>query len=206
MIHGYHVIWPAYGFWLPNDPRGSWSETVYAWELLRYGKATKRIERTKIDPELYARWRSKAQGALKYPPVSFTNQQILDIGLGFQSYVQKSQLAVWACSILPEHVHLVLGRHKYKIEVAVNQLKGSASKQLLFTQNHPMQRFGQGLSRLPSMWAEGQWIVYLDSEDAILNAIQYVEENPIREGIGRQHWSFAKPFEGIPSGGWTSYQ
>jgi hypothetical protein len=91
MIHGYHVIWPAYGFWLPNDPRGSWSETVYAWELLRYGQSTKSIERIVIDSEQYARWRSEAQRALKHPPVSFSDQQILQIGLGFQSYIQKKQ-------------------------------------------------------------------------------------------------------------------
>ena len=205
MIHGYHVIWPAYGFWLPNDPRGSWSETVYAWELLRYGKATKRIERIVIDSERYARWRSEAQRALKYPPVSFSDQQILQIGLGFQSYIQKSELTVWACSILREHVHLVLGRHKYKAEIAVNLLKGAASKQILSTQNHPMQSYFRGLSRLPSMWGEGQWIVYLDTEEAIVNAIRYVNENPIREGLSQQNWGFVTRFEGISSSGWITY-
>lgn len=37
MIHAYHFILSAYGFWLPNDPRGSWSDFVGAWELFRYG-------------------------------------------------------------------------------------------------------------------------------------------------------------------------
>ena len=32
MVHGYHLILPMYGFWLPNDPRGSWSEYVRRWE------------------------------------------------------------------------------------------------------------------------------------------------------------------------------
>src|SRR4051812_39201122 len=32
MIVGYHVIFSAYGFWLPNDPRGSWSDFVGSWE------------------------------------------------------------------------------------------------------------------------------------------------------------------------------
>jgi REP element-mobilizing transposase RayT len=205
MIHGYHVIWPAYGFWLPNDPRGSWSETVYAWELLRYGQSTKSIERIVIDSEQYARWRSEAQRALKHPPVSFSDQQILQIGLGFQSYIQKSKLTVWACSILREHVHLVLGRHKYKAEVAANLLKGAASKQILSTHSHPMQSYSRGLSRLPSMWGEGQWIVYLDTEEAILNAIRYVNENPIREGLCQQNWGFVTRFEGISSSGWITY-
>ena len=33
----YHVIVSLCGFWLPNDPRGSWSDFVGAWELFRYG-------------------------------------------------------------------------------------------------------------------------------------------------------------------------
>ena len=36
-----HVIFTAYGFWLPNDPRGSWSDFVASWELLKFGRATK---------------------------------------------------------------------------------------------------------------------------------------------------------------------
>jgi hypothetical protein len=28
MIRASHVIFGAYGFWLPNDPRGSWSTFV----------------------------------------------------------------------------------------------------------------------------------------------------------------------------------
>ncbi|HUT10853.1 MAG TPA: hypothetical protein VMY42_10175 [Thermoguttaceae bacterium] len=41
MVLAYHVIFGAYGFWLPNDPRGSWSDFVGSWELARFGKATK---------------------------------------------------------------------------------------------------------------------------------------------------------------------
>ena len=31
MILGFHVVFGAYGFWLPNDPRGSWSDFVGSW-------------------------------------------------------------------------------------------------------------------------------------------------------------------------------
>ena len=37
----FHLIISAYGFWLPNDPRGSWSDFVAAWELRKFGPATK---------------------------------------------------------------------------------------------------------------------------------------------------------------------
>ena len=43
MVLAYHLIFTAYGFWLPNDPRGSWSDFVRAWELFITGKATKTV-------------------------------------------------------------------------------------------------------------------------------------------------------------------
>ena len=70
MIHGYHVIIPHYGFWLPNDPRGSWSEFVASWELVRFGKTTRHLEQRTLaqltDEE--RRLREEMQSALKYPP------------------------------------------------------------------------------------------------------------------------------------------
>ena len=48
MLLGFHVILSAYGFWLPNDPRGSWSDFVWAWDLFRYGPATKVETRSSV--------------------------------------------------------------------------------------------------------------------------------------------------------------
>ena len=49
MIRGYHVILPMYGFWLPNDPRGSWSEFVFRWELSCFGRATRSDTRRSLE-------------------------------------------------------------------------------------------------------------------------------------------------------------
>ncbi len=46
--------------------------------------------------------------------------------------------------------------------------------------------------------------MYLDSEDAIDNAIRYVEENPVKENKRRQDWSFVTSFTGLDKG-WTTY-
>ncbi|NLS95750.1 MAG: hypothetical protein GXX96_26755 [Planctomycetaceae bacterium] len=205
MIHGYHVIWGVYGFWLPNDPRGSWSDFVYAWELARFGRATKSLDRVATEPGEYAVWREAAQSALKYPAVSLTGRQALAVGQGFARLVSKSGLTAWACSILPEHVHLVLGRHRYRIEQAVNLLKGEASRRLAEIGLHPMARYKTADGRLPSAWADKKWKVFLDSEEAIDNAIRYVEENPVREGKPKQKWSFVRAFTGIDAGGWVTY-
>src|SRR5438552_2353693 len=53
IVHGYHVIFGTYWFWLPNDPRGSWSNFVASWELARFGAATKVLERLDVDLALW---------------------------------------------------------------------------------------------------------------------------------------------------------
>ncbi len=205
MIHAYHVIWGAYGFWLPNDPRGSWSEFVGSWELARFGRTTRSIERRDTDLAQWAAWRTAAVKTLRFPPVQLTGRQALAVGTGFSIGVRKSRLTIWACSILPEHVHLIIARHTYKVEQVCNLLKGEATKQLKADSLHPQQRYQCGNGKLPSLWAEGQWKVYLDNEEAIDEAIHYVEENPVKEGKPPQKWSFITPFAGIEKSGWTTY-
>src|SRR3954465_15787996 len=110
MIVAYHVSFSAYGMWLPNDPRGSWSEFVGSWELFLAGrKATKTTEARSLAhvPHDHAA-RLGAKLALKRPPVEFNGLQARAVGEGFAEYVRKSGLVVWACAIMTDHVHLVV--------------------------------------------------------------------------------------------------
>lgn len=205
MIHGYHVIIGAYGFWLPNDPRGSWSDFVGSWELARFGKSNPSIDRRDIDSTNWEAWRSAATKSLKFPPVQLTGKQAQAVATGFGNCVRKSGLTIWACSILPEHIHLVIARHTYRVEQICNLLKGEATKNLQKVSLHPRANLAEVDGKLAPMWAVHQWKVYLDSEEAIECAIRYVEDNPVKEGKPRQSWSFVSPFRGLSKSGWTTY-
>jgi hypothetical protein len=37
MVVGYHLIWTAYGWWLPNDPRGSMSHEIRVERIAELG-------------------------------------------------------------------------------------------------------------------------------------------------------------------------
>jgi len=196
MVLGSHVIFCAYGFWLPNDPRGSWSDFVASWELYRAGGPAERpwdrVSHAREPHDHEARITAKQ--ALKRPPVSFTGIQARGIGMGFAKVVRRHDIVVCACSILPEHVHLVIQRHEMPVERIWTLLKASATCDLLREKLHPFQTPCDS-GPVPHMWAEGGWKVFLDSSYDLERAIEYVEENPCKEGKPRQHWSFVQPYQ-----------
>ncbi len=207
MIYAYHVIMPMYGFWLPNDPRGSWSDFIRKWELVRFGPATRSVDRRELDQlsEAELHERDAARRALTFPPVSIDGHQAMSIACGFAEQARKSQYTIWACSILPEHTHLVIARHRYKVEQMVNLLKGASTSRIIADGRHPLAAYAKTGERPPRMWAARRWKVYLDTEQAIENAIRYVENNPEGEGKRKQNWWFVRLFEGIPKGAWVTY-
>ena len=207
MVHGYHVILPVYGFWLPNDPRGSWSKFVGSWELARFGKPRRTTDHRSLRElsEAELQQRDSARAALKFPPVRLSGQQARAVGRGFAQQVRTSGYSVWACAILPEHTHLVLGRHRYSVEQMANLLRGAATRQLSAESLHPLAEFAEPDQRPPRLWAAHPWKFFLDSDEAITDAIAYVENNPVAEGKPPQHWNFVTPFEGLPNAGVTSY-
>jgi hypothetical protein len=196
-VRAYHVIFTAYGFWLPNDPRGSWSDFVRSWELfLAGGPATKVDTRQSVAHVPHDRnARLRAKEALKYPPVVFDGHQALSIARGFTHMVAKSNYQAFACSILPEHVHMVLGRYRYSAETMVRLLKAAATTELTQDGRHPLAAFAEPDGSLPSPWARKRWKVFLNEDEHIFRAVAYIEKNPEKEGKRRQRWSFVVPFE-----------
>jgi REP element-mobilizing transposase RayT len=188
MVLGYHVIFGTYGFWLPNDPRGSWSDFVGAWELFHFGKATKTNTRRSLAGVPHDRQlRAAAKRALKFPPVKFSGLQARAVVHGFAQALQEGCYIAHACSVLPEHVHLVLGRHARDIGRIIGHLKARATQRLA----------AEGLWPADGrpVWAGKGWKVFLDTPEAVRRAIAYVEANPIKEGYRPQHWSFVSRYE-----------
>lgn len=194
MVRAYHLILSAYGFWLPNDPRGSWSDFVGAWELFRFGKATTvRVRRSIASAQHDHAARLAAKHALKHPPVRWTGVQARAIGCGFGGYADRAKRSVLACAILPEHIHLVTARHRTSIEQVTRQLKGAATRHITAQGVHPMATMPTAHGALPNMFSRGKWSVYLNNDAAIRRAIQYVIDNPKREGLPPQRWTFVQP-------------
>lgn len=197
MVIAYHITLGAYGFWLPNDPRGSGSDLVWAEHLKPFGEATKADSRGRSlagrrhDHEK----RLTAKAALKYPAVQFTGVQARAIGRGFMEIGQKLGVTFHACSILPDHAHLVTARHRLAVEELAGILKRAATRQLTRENLHPLEAFRRSNGRAPCPWGIKGWYVYLNTPADVLRTIQYVEQNPEKAGLPRQSWSFVARFE-----------
>src|SRR6516162_6452412 len=96
MILASHVIFSTYGFWLPNDPRGSWSDFVGAWELFRFGPATKIDTTRSVAAAPHNReTRMAAKQSLKYPEVHFTGIQAKTVAEGFKESIERGKVTIW---------------------------------------------------------------------------------------------------------------
>jgi len=178
MIIAYHAIFTTYGTPLPNDPRGSYSTAIYRRELrelgrIRYGRQAPQPSRA----ELRVFW-AQARNKLFRAPYFVSDGTRPIVGRAFGEVVRRLGLTVWACAIMNDHVHAVVVRSKYRIEYIVNQLKGAATHAL-------------GLSATP--WTRKCWKVFLNDNDAIRSAAEYVNANPSASGLAPQHWDFVTP-------------
>jgi REP element-mobilizing transposase RayT len=178
MILGYHAIFTTYGTWLPNDPRGSYSQTIYNAELaslgdIRYGRQSPQPCR-----QVMRRFRVAVVSRLARQPYYLTNNTRLVVAGAFARVVARLQLNMSACAIMNNHVHFLVWRSKYRIEYLVNQLKGAATLAL-------------GLDK--TAWTKGCWKVFLDDELAMRAAARYIEANPEAANLEPQCWDFVKP-------------
>jgi REP element-mobilizing transposase RayT len=189
IVIAYHLIWTGYGRWLPNDPRGSTSRTIASDPIAELGEL--HYGRRKIQPpgEVVREFYERAEGVLKFPLLEFNVQEIRVIAEAFSETVQTRRYTCYACAIMPDHVHLLIRKHKYQAEQMIEHFQ-SASRLRLSTAgacgaDHPV-------------WTRSGWKGFVDRPDAVRKIIGYVENNPPKMGLPRQRWPFVKPYDGWP--------
>lgn len=197
MIRWYHAIISAYGFWLPNDPRGSWSDFVYAWELYRFGEGATKVAAKRShahDPHDVA-FRRSAKKRLKYPPARLDDVCRRSIASGFARACHEFGFVIHACAIGFDHVHLVTSRDATRdIESVVAVLKARATSQMKNDGTHPMRGCANTKGVTPTPWSEGCWKVFIQAPEQLQAPIHYDQRHPLKEGMSEQSWSFVRPF------------
>jgi REP element-mobilizing transposase RayT len=189
MVIAHHLIWTTYGSWLPNDLRGSGSRAVVSRKLAALGDA--HLGRKRVQPQrgdVHAFY-ADAEPMLVHPVIRLDEEQRSAVGACLAEVIAATPFTCWACAVMPDHVHLVIRKHRDRAEEMIERLQDATraglNRKRLFPDGHPV-------------WTVGGWKTFLDSADAVRSCIGYVERNPNRERMARQTWPFVTAYDGWP--------
>jgi REP element-mobilizing transposase RayT len=187
MVAAYHLIWTIYGVWLPNDPRGSGSTEIRSRFLEELGEI--HFGRKKIQPasSVIRKFYREAKPKLKHEIRPNTDDEIKLVAEAFAVTIQTRGYTCYGCAIMPDHVHILIRKHRDKAEEMIGYLQDESWKQLTETGNWP--------SGHP-IWGGPGWKVFLNSCADIERTIRYIRENPIKAKRPEQIFEFVKAYDG----------
>ena len=185
-----HLVWGCYGFWLPNDPRGSWSRYVGSRAVYDVGGEATTVNGTRsYAKDRHDRGRRvSTKAALKDPPVRLTGVQAKEAALGLLAAAADIGLPVHALCVMPDHLHAVVTNLGEDAKLMIKRLKAGATMRM--NAAGPAPRPGA------TPWVRGGWFVPLFGDDDVRRAVRYVEDNPAEIGLRRQRWTGVIPWRG----------
>ncbi len=192
MVAAYHLIWTIYGYWLPNDPRGSNSRVIRSDVIrdlgeLHYGR--KKVQPASRDLRAFF---EKARAVLKHPVIEFDPQEIDVLAVNFAEVIAKQRYTCYACAIMPDHVHLLIRKHKHLAEEMIVNFQASSQLRCMHLRLRPGDH---------PVWGGPGWKVFLETAEEIRRTIRYIEENPIKARRPSQRWPFVQLYDGWLPGG-----
>jgi REP element-mobilizing transposase RayT len=186
MIAGYHLIWTVYGWWLPNDPRGSTSREIRAASIASLGELHYGRRRVQPAGRVISEFRDAARGVLKHPLLALSPPDIEVVGHAFAEVIRDRGYTCYGCAILPDHVHLLIRKHRDQAETMIAQLQDASRT--------AVRRCGSHGADHP-VWGGHGWKVFLETRDDMQRTVAYIRRNLVGKQAG-QSWPFVKPYDG----------
>jgi REP element-mobilizing transposase RayT len=189
VVIAHHLLSTAYGWWLPNDLRGSTSTCVACDVVAELGEL--HYGRKRVQP---AGWEIRkfyrdAEKVLRHPLLLFGAEDVQVIAQAFADVIARERYTCYACAIMPDHIHLVVRKHKHTAEEMIANFQD--------TSRTALRAAGRRAPDHP-VWAQGGWKVYLDHPDDIRRTIPYVWNNPLKMRLPPQEWWLVTPYDGWP--------
>lgn len=189
IIIAHHLIWTAYGWWLPNDPRGSMSRGIASDVLKELGELHYGRKQVQPASREIKSFYAQAAAVLKFDLMLFDRACIEVIADAFAAVIARETYTCYACAIMPDHIHMIIRKHKHQAEEMIQQFQEESRSRL---------RIAELRSAGHPVWGGPGWKVFLDHPDEIRRTIKYVEQNPIKLRWPAQGWPFVKGYDGWP--------
>ncbi len=189
IVIAHHLMWTIYGGWLPNDPRGSMSNSVADDVIAELGELHHgRKEIQPIAREI-REFQHRASEVLKYSVEKIVNSEVKAVARGIEEAITEHNYTCYGCVIMPDHLHLLIRKHKHQAERMLENLQESSRLRLCNAHarsfDHPV-------------WGAPGWKIFVDHPDGIRRVIKYIENNPVKWKLPKQHWPFVKEYDGWP--------
>ena len=150
------------------------------------------LGRKKVQPagREIKQFHDQAADLLRHPLLSFDEPARAEIATAFADTMAQKQYTCYACAIMPDHIHILIRKHKHQAEEMMNRLK-EASRAQLIAQKHR--------SVIHPTWTDGSgWKVFLEHPDEVRRTIRYIDQNPLAISLPAQFWSFVQSYDGWP--------
>lgn len=190
IVIAHHLVWTAYGWWLPNDPRGSSSRTIATGVLKMLGalhEGRRAVQPASAD---IRRFYEAAGAFLKDELRTFDGPARNTIAAALSEVIATRRYTCYACAIMPDHVHLVIRRHRDAAEAMIGQLQAASARRL--------REAASGWDASHPVWGGPGWKVFLEHPDDVARTIGYVDANPDGLRLPRQRWPFVTPYDRWP--------
>jgi REP element-mobilizing transposase RayT len=190
IVIAHHLIWTAYGWWLPNDPRGSGSTTIRKDVIAELGEL--HYSRKVVQPsgQEIRQFQATAGNVLQDPRLTFDSAAVAEIALAFAEVIESERYTCYACAIMPDHVHILIRKHKHQAEEMMEILKEASRERLRKNILHFSEH---------RVWASGGgWKVFLDEPNEVRRTVTYILRNPLPLGMPEQRWPFVRVYDGWP--------
>ncbi len=188
-VIAYHLIWTVYGTWLPNDPRGSGSHNVVSPWLAELGETHLGRKRVQPASKTIRTFYERAEPRLVHPVIRFNEPQFPLVADALGDAIREYAYSCYACAIMPDHVHLVIRKHRDLAETMIDHLQAATRLRLstatFIPPDHPV-------------WTLKGWHAFLSSPKRVREVIQYVADNPTKIALPRQHWAYITPYDNWP--------
>jgi len=190
IVIAYHLIWTVYGWWLPNDPRGSTSRTVASDRIAQLGEHHFGRKRTQPRSRDVRAFYERAATELKHPLLQLDRAAIDTVAESFADTITAQKYTCWACAIMPDHVHILIRKHRDTAEQMIERLQNGARDAVI----------GRGMRDGDHpVWTDGAgWSTFLDHPNDVERTIGYIRRKPPSMRLPDQHWSFVKPYDRWP--------
>src|SRR5262245_15297656 len=187
MVIAHHLICTAYGWWLPNDPRGSESHEIRVERIAELGELHHGRKPVQPLPSVLRDFYRRASDNLKHELLQFDEADWEVVAGSFARVIREAGYTCYACALMPDHVHLLVRRHRDQAEVMLERFQEASREDLIAAGRRPV---------VHPVWGGPGWKVFLNSRDGIERVIRYIRANPVIIGRPIQEWPFVTPYNG----------